>query len=105
MSATTEQLNAFAALLEQGQLQGLIEQECDCECNRNNARTSVKLGKKFARVDVGTSGKYMVELETGEIFGIKGYGVIHRGHRFGTLETIAEWDWSGYRGIRKAVTT
>lgn len=52
--------------------------------------------KKYACVDVGNSGKYMIDLETEEIFGIKGYGVIHRGHRYGTLDSIHDWDWSGY---------
>ena len=67
-----------------------------------SARTWIEMGKKYARVNVGTSGKYMVELETGRIFGIKGYGVIHRGHPFGTLETIDEWNWSEYRAQRRS---
>jgi hypothetical protein len=51
-------------------------------------------------VDVGRSGKYMVT-EDGEIFGIKGYGVIHRGHQYGTLDTIDEWFWGDYTAYRK----
>ena len=39
-------------------------------------------------LDVGNSGKYMIENETEKIYGIKAYGVIHRGHFFGTLD---EW--------------
>lgn len=57
---------------------------------------TVKPGRKFTKIDVGTSGKYMVDNATGEIFGIRAYGVVHRGHRFGTLDTIQDWDWSGY---------
>jgi hypothetical protein len=64
---------------------------------------SIKMGRKYANIDFGGSGKYMVDLATGEIFGIKAYGVIHRGHRFGTLDTIEAWDWSNYRAVRKAV--
>lgn len=52
-------------------------------------------GRKYARVDVGTSGRYMVELATGAIYGIKAYGVIHRGHHYGTLDTVADYDWRG----------
>ena len=62
------------------------------------ART--KIGGKYAKVDVGTSGKYMVEMDTGRIFGIKGYGVIHRGHSYGTLDTTADWNWGGYVAVR-----
>lgn len=53
-------------------------------------------GRKYARVDVGTSGRYMVELATGAIYGIKGYGVIHRGHYYGTLDTLQDYDWRGW---------
>lgn len=59
---------------------------------------TVLAGLKYAKVDVGRSGKYMVDLATGEIFGIKSYGVIHRGHRYGTLDTIHDFDWGGYQG-------
>lgn len=62
----------------------------------------IKIGKKYANVDVGSSGKYMVVMDTGEIFGIKAYGVIHRGHSYGTLDTIDGYEWGGYRAVRKA---
>lgn len=61
----------------------------------------VKIGRKYANVDVGASGAYMVEMATGSIYSIKGYGVIHRGHYFGTLDTIAEWNWGGYRAVKR----
>ena len=32
-------------------------------------------GRKFAAIDVGTSGAWLVEKATGEIYNIKGYGV------------------------------
>ncbi len=57
---------------------------------------TTKPGKKYTKVDVGRSGKYMVANETGEIFGIKAYGVIHRGHPYGTLSTINDWFWGAY---------
>ena len=56
----------------------------------------VKIGRKYANVDVGKSGKYMVELSTGNIYGIKGYGVIHRGHSYGNLDTTHEYFWGEY---------
>ena len=67
-----------------------------------NATVHIRPGKKYTKIDVGTSGKYMVT-EAGEIFGIKGYGQIHRGHQWGTLDTIHDWDWSGYAPKNKAV--
>lgn len=63
-------------------------------------RVSVKFGKKYARVDVGDSGKYMIDVTDGTIYGIKGYGQVHKGHRYGTLDTIDQWRWGDYRAFR-----
>lgn len=57
----------------------------------------VKTGRKYINVDLAGSGVYMVTKEEGDIFSIKGYGVIHRGHHFGTLDTVAGWFWGDYR--------
>ena len=97
----TEKLEALRAMLQAGQLAALVRNNVDCEANRTNCICTVKANKKYANVDVGRSGRYMVELATGEIFGIKAYGVIHRGHQYGTLDTLADFDWSGYRAVRK----
>ena len=94
-------LELFRATLETEQLRGLIKSGTDCEGNRIECRTKIKMGRKYANVDVGSSGKYMVELDTGAIYGIKAYGVIHRGHYFGTLDTTGDYDWSGYRAIKR----
>lgn len=56
-------------------------------------------GRKFTKIDVGSSGKYMVDNGTGEIFGVKAYGVIHHGHRYGTLDTIDQWQWGDYKAV------
>ena len=37
----------------------------------------------------------------GNIYGVKAYGVIHRGHHYGTLDTINDWYWGGYNGVKK----
>ena len=97
-----DKLETFRALLEADQLRGLIAMGVDCEANRANSLCKVKLGRKYANVDVGSSGKYMVEIATGNIYGIKAYGVIHRGHAYGDLDTITDWDWSGYKASKRA---
>lgn len=65
----------------------------------------VKPGKVYTKIDVGPphniSGKYMVENATGIIYGIKGYGKVHKGHRYGTLDTIDQWYWGGYAAMPK----
>lgn len=96
-------LEAFARILEGQSLERLRLDKLDCMANVAQCKTRFTVASKYARVDIGTSGRYMVVNETGEIFGIKGYGVIHRGHKFGTLDTLGEWFWGGYRAIRKPV--
>ena len=68
--------------------------------NNKAPKVRVKPGRLYVKVDVADSGKYMIERSTGKIYGIKGYGRIHRGHCYGTLDTIHQWDWSGYAGVR-----
>ena len=46
-------------------------------------------------------GKYMVVVETGEIFGVKHYGRIDKSHCFGTLDTVYRFEWSGEMPYRK----
>jgi hypothetical protein len=91
-----DKLQHFVERLEAHQLQGLIDRGLDCEPNRLHCKVHIHFGKKYTRVDVGGSGKYMVVDDTSEIFGIKAYGVIHRGHRYGTLDTVDQWDWRDY---------
>lgn len=67
----------------------------------NHRAVTAKDRSKYIALDVSGSGKFLVEKSTGDIFGIKGYGVIHRGHRYGNmaapdLKTLADkcfGDW------------
>jgi hypothetical protein len=96
-----EKLKLFAEVLESAQIKHLKDNHLDCQANINNAHVSIKPGNKYTKIDVGNSGKYMVENSTGNIFGIKAYGVIHRGHQYGTLNTINDWNWEEYTAIPK----
>lgn len=60
-------------------------------------------GAKYVRVDTGDSGTYMIEISTGIIYGIKGYGQVHRGHVYGTLDTLDAFHWGNYTAVRKVV--
>jgi len=68
---------------------------------KSGIETRIKEGKKYDKVDVGSSGKFMIEKDTGDIYGIKGYGVIHRGHRYGSLDTIEDYFWGEYHPQKK----
>lgn len=98
-----DKLSAFARLVQEQQRQRMIRDygQERIEIHQSACKTLVKVGNKFAKVDVGSSGKFMVDLATGEIYGIKAYGQVHRGHRFGTLDTTDDWDWGDYAPVQK----
>ncbi len=97
-------LEALAAKLQEDQQAQLIANDLGCQANLHNAVTSIKPGKKYDKIDIGGSGKLMVVKATGEVFGIKAYGVIHKGHAYGTLDTISKLDWGGFDPRWKTVS-
>lgn len=102
METQKQKIYSFAELLEQQQIEELHRRNLGCEANILNAKVAIKPGKKYIKVDVGPSGKYMVEISTEKIYGIKAYGVIHRGHCYGTLDEIDQWYWGTYAAVRIA---
>lgn len=80
---------------------GYVHLDPDHEC-----ATRVVPGIKYDKVDVGPrsnwSGKFMIDKD-GNIYGIKGYGVINKRKWFGTLETVDQYFWGEYWPIKKAV--
>ena len=48
----------------------------------------LKLGRKWHKLDIGTSGAYMVNIRTGMVHGIKGYGVPHPKVIHGRIDLI-----------------
>jgi len=106
----TKLIEALAALIITQTITRLCEQELDCDCNLDSARNVViKKGKKYTKIDQDGSGKFMIT-EDGEIFGIKGYGKIHKGHHYGNITDTSGYFWGDYRpqtvghreGVKKA---
>lgn len=93
-------IKKFAELVECQQVERLKLNGLGCQCNIDNAKVSIKEGKKYVKIDVGRSGKFMIDVE-GNIYGIKAYGVIHKGHLYGNLNTVNDWYWGEYSPIRK----
>ena len=90
----------FAALVQEQTRARIKQQYPDSPHMWDRDVTQVRPGPKYTKVDVGPehnmSGKYMIENSTGDIWGIKGYGVVHRGHHYGTLDTVDAYFWGGY---------
>ena len=100
MENLLKKIEKFAELLEAEQISRFTKDYPKHPSILASCKVKIKEGKKYVKVDVGTSGKYMVDRE-GQIFGIKAYGVIHRGHFFGTLDTTGDYFWGGYRAVKK----
>ena len=87
----------FAALVQKEQIETLTRKYPSLPFDYYQVK--IRPGKKYTKVDVGSSGKFMVDAD-GNIFGIKSYGVIHRGKKYGTLDTIHEYYWGEYDPIK-----
>lgn len=98
-----KKLEALAALVQKESIERLVAQKLNCPANINNCTTSIKAGNKYTKIDIGHSGKLMIENSTGNIYGVKAYGVIHKGHQYGTLDTIKDYFWGYYYPIKKEI--
>ncbi len=79
---TTDRLTRIeqlATLIEEQTRARYLKEYGNLEPHERNLVTNVKIGNKYTKIDRGTSGYLMIDNE-GNIFGIKAYGVIHRGH-------------------------
>lgn len=103
MENRKQKLETLAKLIKKEQLERLEKNELNCQANRDiYEQINIIEGKKYTKIDVGGSGKYMVDQE-GRIFGIKAYGVIHKGHQYGTLDTVNDWFWGNYRAVKRGL--
>ncbi|MBE9572406.1 MAG: hypothetical protein IMF11_17400 [Proteobacteria bacterium] len=98
-----DKLRAFADLIH-SDIAGVVQKRYPGLNAEYVAQVNIRPGRNYTKVDVGTSGKYMVVNDTGEIFGIKTYGVIHKDKRYGTLDTINDYFWGEYAPIKKLET-
>ncbi|MDA8223892.1 MAG: hypothetical protein M0Z35_19805 [Desulfitobacterium hafniense] len=95
-----EKLTSFAQLFESDRISALSQESLKHDFNIANCKVSTHHGRKYTKVDCNGSGVYMVDNTTEEIFGIKAYGVPHKGQRFGTLDTICDYNWGEYRAYK-----
>lgn len=95
----TNKIKTFAELLQKEQIGRLYKTNLACQANIDNCKVKIKEGKKYIKIDIGTSGKYMIDRE-GNIFGIKAYGVINKSQIYGNLDTINQYYWGNYRAYK-----
>jgi len=76
-----EKVERFAQVFEKQQRDRIRRDHPGLIGTSDTYRSNVTRAAKYTRVDFNGSGHYMVDNATGEIFGIKGHGRIHRGYR------------------------
>lgn len=97
-------VNEFAELVLKQQRERITRDYSQWQADAETVE--VILGRVYTKVNLGPahnmSGKFMIEIATGRIYGIKGYGQVHKGRFYGTLDTVDEWDWSDYSPDRRS---
>ena len=80
----------------------------ESSCVQSGYTVQIEKGRKFDKVYIKTPnqtlGRYMVDRNSWEIYGIKSWAQVNPRRMFGTLDTVDEFDWSGYVGKPKAGT-
>jgi restriction endonuclease S subunit len=105
MSTTEQKIQALADLILTQTKERLTRAYPD-GVQASWEKVEVKPGPKYTKIDRGPehnmSGMLMVENATGLVYGIKGYGKVHKGHFYGTLDTTDEWYWGEYYPRKRA---
>lgn len=96
-----DKLQALCDKITKESQERLIKENLGCQSNLDHAICHYKIAPKYTKIDDKTSGKYMVENTTGNIYGIKAYGVINKNNFYGTLDTINDYFWGYYKAIKK----
>ena len=60
---------------------------------------TVKPGRVYTKIDRSGSGMLMIENATGNVYGIKSYGQVHKGRHYGSLDTVASYNWGSYHPV------
>lgn len=96
-------IQEFAELVLAQQRERIARQHSQWQADAEQVQ--VIPGPKYTKVDLGPehnmSGKFMIENSTDRIYGIKGYGRVHKGHFYGTLDTVDQWYWGDYGPERR----
>ncbi len=92
----TQKLNTFVQALNDGR------------AHPDFGTWMIETGRKFDKVYEQTKnqklGRYMVDRNSWQIFGIKSWAQINPRRTFGTLDTVSQYDWSGHTASPKTGT-
>lgn len=85
----------------------LQSQEKGCQITGDTVE--IESGRKYDKVYIRTPhqrlGRYMVDRHTWIIYAIKSWAQVNLRRQFGTLDTIDQYDWTGFHGVPRAGTS
>lgn len=80
----------------------------EASCVQSGFTVHIEKGRKFDKVYINTGtqrmGRYMVDRNSWEIYGIKSWAQVNPRRMFGTLDSVDDYDWSPYVGTPKTGT-
>lgn len=88
-------------------------QAADFGCKTNGDTVGIDVGRKYDRIYIQTYhngqpnqkiARYFVDRNSWVIYGVKSFHQINERRVYGTLDTIAQYDWSPFYGVPKAGT-
>lgn len=109
-----EQAKKFAKMLQRKVKKHYIDDSLEYGHDKATAErihkhswiVSVKPGSKYIKIDVGGSGKFMLDKTNGHLYFIKGYGKVDKRKDFGEIGSIVKkgFDFDGYSIMKKGAT-
>jgi len=67
----------------------------------SNYTVNVKMGQKYYKVGLGSHITYMVEIETGDIYGTLGYDKVNKLHYYGKVANMEDYFWGGHAPMKE----
>jgi len=100
----TAALINFSARIEKETIERLHADGLSCQANIDNARVTVKPGRKYAKIVVGSGVRYFVRKSDGVIFASVSRNAPNCNRSFGTLWTVDDFNWGAYEAVAKPGT-
>ena len=111
MTAVAEGLDRAVEYVQKlEQFRAMLESQ-DVGCTSQGDVVEVESGRKFDKVYIRTKGagqplgRYMVDRNSWEIYGIKSWAQINPRRIYGTLDSVKQYDWSTYYATPRAGTS
>lgn len=102
MSTTAVGLDRAVEYLEKLEAFRKAVQDQNLAVKQHGHTVEVETGRKYDKVYINTGhqkmARYMVDRHTWTIYGVKSWAQVNERRWYGDLESIGDWNWSGFTG-------